>query len=194
MTSSAERRSVLLRFDPIHEGAGALERVRAAVGFVAAHEGLGASFQEDDAVDDARSLELLEGRVQGAEEGARTHVDSDREPVDAGGGIVRHHAHQGGKHRRGQVVDDVPVEVLQRTRRSRAPSPRVSGDDEDLVGGARLESRAGHVAHGDPLGERGRVVVANGRGLLVACARRFQGRVVGHGFLLRVGASFVLAL
>ena len=107
--------------------------------------------------------------------------------MDSGGGIVRHHANKGGQHRRRQVVDDVPVQILKRASGSRAARPGVAGDDKDLVRGARLVLDTDHVAHGDALGNRGRVLLVHRRGLGLALIAVVRGCVVGHGVLLTGG-------
>ena len=181
------REETHLGLDTVHERAGALEGMGTTVGFVAAHEGLGAGFEEDDAVDDARALELLECGVQCAEEGARANVYADRQAVHAGRGVIRHHADESGQHRRRQVVDDVPVQVLKRAGGTGSARSGVAGDDEDLIGGTRLVLDADHVAHGDTLGNRGRVLLVHRRGLGLAFIVVVRGCVVGHGVLLTGG-------
>ena len=158
--------------------------MRAAVGFVATHQCLGTGLEEDDAVGNACALELLERGIKRAEEGTRAHVHADSQAVHTRSWIVRHHADEGGQHRRRQVVDDVPVKVFERAGGAGATRSRVAGDDEDLVGGARLVLDAHHVTHGDALGDRGRVLLVHRRGLGLVCVVSVRGCVVGHGFLL----------
>ena len=155
------REQAHLGLDAIHESTGTLEGMRAAVGFVATHQSLWAGLKEDNAVDDARTLELFEGGIERAEEGARANVNTDGEAVYARSGIVRHHADKGGEHGRRQVVDDVPVEVFERAGGACAARSRVAGDDEHLVGRARLVLDAHHVTHSDALGDRGRVLLVH---------------------------------
>ena len=183
------REEALFGLDAIHEGAGTLEGMGASIGFVAAHEGFGTGLEENDAVDNARALELFESGVQGAEEGTRAHVDTDGQAVHAGCGVVRHHADQRGKHRRGQVVNDVPVEVFQCTGGTGSSGTRVAGDDEDFVGCAEFEARTGGVTHGDALGEGARVLLPRGRGRGVGRSGRAAWCVVGHDVLLGSAVS-----
>ena len=178
------REQAHLGLDAVHEGTCALEGMRAAVGLVASHQRFGTGLEEDDAVDDARALELFESRIERTEEGTRAHIHTNGEAVHARCRIVRHHADEGGQHGRRQVVDDVPVEVFERAGSAGAARPGVAGDDEHLIGGARLVLDAHHVTHGDALGDRGRVLLVDCRGLGLGRVAVVRGCVVGHGVLL----------
>ncbi len=107
------RKQTHLSLDAVHKSTGALEGMRAAVGFVAAHQCLRAGLEEDDAIDNARALELFERGIKRAEERTRAHVHADSQSVHARSRVIRHHADERGQHRRRQVVDDVPVKVFE---------------------------------------------------------------------------------
>ncbi|GMA31166.1 hypothetical protein GCM10025875_11580 [Litorihabitans aurantiacus] len=149
--------------DPVEDRAGVLQRVGPPDLLVAAHERGVVGVEEDDPVLDAVRPERLDDALELVEELLAPGVDDGGEPADPA--RRGHHPDQRCEEPRGQVVDDVPVQVLQDGGDPRAPRTRHPGDDQHLralgsrLGGRRLEQR-------DAAGNRGWVVLVAAVGVL----------------------------
>ena len=108
------------------------------------------------AVLDAGLAQPPQHRRQVAEELAAAHVDDGGEALRAGAGRpAGEHADQVREHLGRQVVDDVPVEVLEHRGRTGAARARHAGDDQDLRL-AQVGRLGGRLEGGDPGGHRDR--------------------------------------
>ena len=121
-----------LGMNSFEKSAVSLKRVGASIRFITPNQCVRRRFKEEHSIGHSKLAQLFKGTSEVSKKLSGTYINNDSQTVHSPA-VWGHHSHEGGKHSRWKIIDNVPVKIFKSASGTGSSCTRTAGDDHDFI-------------------------------------------------------------